>query len=262
MTRMTFDEASARALEVIYMTPDVVAQRARVLDLLALAPGERVLDIGVGPGLLAHDLARLVGETGQVIGIDLSPDMVAVAHSRLKDLPQARIQTGEATHLDMSDGSLDAVVSTQVFEYVTDVPRALAEVHRVLRPGGRVLILDTDWRSLVWHNSDQALMDRALACWDDHLHDPHLPARLGPMMRQAGFEMRRVEILPMLTPRYQPVTYAAGMLRSIFTFVRRNAAQHGLSDQEVQAWQDDQADLIARDEFFFSLNRFAFLATR
>jgi hypothetical protein len=74
--------------------------------------------------------------------------------------------------------------------------------------------------------------------------------------------MRRVEILPMLTPRYQPGSYAAGMLRSIFAFVGRNAAKHGLSDQEVQAWQDDQADLIARDEFFFSLNRFAFLATR
>jgi SAM-dependent methyltransferase len=262
MTRMTFDEASARALEVIYMTPDVVAQRARVLDLLALVPGERVLDIGVGPGLLAHDLARLVGETGRVTGIDLSPDMVAVAQNRLRDLPQAELRTGEATVLDIPDASLDAVVSTQVFEYVVDVPRALAEVHRVLRPGGRVLILDTDWRSLVWHSSDQTRMDRALACWDDHLHDPHLPARLGPMMRRAGFEMRRVEILPMLTPRYQPVSYAAGMLRSIFAFVGRNAAQHGLSDQEVQAWQDDQADLIARDEFFFSLNRFAFLATR
>jgi ubiquinone/menaquinone biosynthesis C-methylase UbiE len=262
MTRMTFDEASARALEVIYMTPDVVAQRARVLDLLALVPGERVLDIGVGPGLLAHDLARLVGETGRVTGIDLSPDMVAVAQNRLRDMPQAELRTGEATVLDIPDASLDAVVSTQVFEYVVDVPRALAEVHRVLRPGGRVLILDTDWRSLVWHSSDQARMDRALACWDDHLHDPHLPARLGPMMRRAGFEMRRVEILPMLTPRYQPVSYAAGMLRSIFAFVGRNAAKHGLSDQEVQAWQDDQADLIARDEFFLSLNRFAFLATR
>lgn len=262
MTRMTFDEASARALEVIYMTPDVVAQRTRVLDLLALVPGERVLDIGVGPGLLAHDLARLVGETGRVTGIDLSPDMVAVAQNRLRDMPQAELRTGEATVLDIPDASLDAVVSTQVFEYVVDVPRALAEVHRVLRPGGRVLILDTDWRSLVWHSSDQTRMDRALACWDDHLHDPHLPARLGPMMRQAGFEMRRVEILPMLTPRYQPVSYAAGMLRSIFAFVGRNAAQHGLSDQEVQAWQDDQADLIARDEFFLSLNRFAFLATR
>lgn len=262
MTQMTFDEAAARSLEVIYMTPDVVAQRTRVLDLLALAPGERVLDIGVGPGLLAYDLARLVGASGQVTGIDPSADMVAVAANRLKDMPQARMMTGEATRLDLPDASLDAVVSTQVFEYVTDVPAALAETHRVLRPGGRVLILDTDWRSLVWHSSDHGRMDRALACWDDHLHDPHLPARLGPMMRQAGFEMRRVEILPMLTPRYQPVSYAAGMLRSIFAFVRRNASRHGLSDQEIQAWQDDQSDLIQKDEFFFSLNRFAFLATR
>ena len=87
MSQLTFDAAAAKSLEAIYLTPDVIAQRARVLDLLAPQAGERVLDIGVGPGLLAYDLARLVGEGGRLLGLDLSPSMVAVAAERLAGLP-------------------------------------------------------------------------------------------------------------------------------------------------------------------------------
>lgn len=261
MSQLTFDAATAKSLEAIYLTPDVVAQRARVLDLLAPALGERVLDVGVGPGLLAYDLARLVGEAGEMVGLDLSPAMVAVAAERLAHLPQARVMAGDATALDLPDARFDAAVSTQVYEYVADMPRALKELRRVLKPGGRALILDTDWRSIVWHASDTALMDRVLACWDAHLADPHLPARLGPLLTEAGFHVRRVEILPMLSPRWQPTSYAAGMMRTIHGFVRDNGARFDLSAEQVETWRADQQALIARDEFFFSLNRYAFLAT-
>ncbi len=262
MSQLTFDAAAARALEAIYLTPDVIAQRARVIDLLAALPGERVLDVGVGPGLLAYDIARLVGETGQLVGLDLSAAMVAAAAERLADLPQAQVREGDAVRLDLADGSFDAVVSTQVYEYVADMPRALGELHRVLRSGGRALILDTDWRSLVWHSSDQARMDRVLSCWDAHLADPHLPARLGPLLRAAGFEVRRAEILPMFSPRWQPVSYAGGMMRTIHNFVRGNGARFDLSADEIEAWRADQQALIERGEYFFSVNRYAFLATR
>jgi arsenite methyltransferase len=263
MSQLTFDAEAARSIEAIYLTPDVVAQRARVLDLLAPAPGERApADVGVGPGLLALDLARLVGPTGRVVGLDLAPAMVAAATARLAALPQAEVRIGDAAALDLPDAAVDAAVSTQVYEYVADMPRALAELHRVLRPGGRALILDTDWRSLVWHSTDTARMDRALACWDDHLADPHLPAKLRPLLRDAGFEVRRVEVVPMLSPRWQPVSYAGGMVRSIRSFVRANGERFGLGPDELEAWWADQEALIAADAFFFSVNRYAFLATR
>lgn len=261
MSQLTFDADSARALEAIYMTPDVVAQRGRVIDLLAPAAGEHLLDVGVGPGLLALDLARLVGESGRMVGLDLAPAMVAAATARLAGLPQAEVRIGDAANLDLPDGAFDGAVSTQVYEYVADMPRALAELHRVLRPGGRALILDTDWRSLVWHSSDPARMDRVLACWDAHLADPHLPAKLGPLLREAGFTVRRTEIVPMFSPRWQPVSYAGGMVRTIRNFVRANGARFGLDDAELQAWWAEQEVLIAADAFFFSVNRYAFLAT-
>jgi arsenite methyltransferase len=262
MTQITFDAEAARSLLVTYQTPDLIAQRARVLELLAPRPGERVLDVGVGPGLLAHELGRLVGPEGRAVGLDVSPDMLALARERLADLPQVECLEGDATELKLPDGGFDAAVSTQVYEYVADMPRALAELHRVLRPGGRVLILDTDWRSLVWHSSDEARMARVLEVWDGHLVDPHLPARLGPMLRAAGFEVRRVEILPMLSPVWQPVSYAAGIMRSIRDYARRHGPARGLEAAEIEAWWSDQQDLIARGEFFFSLNRYVFLATR
>ena len=240
-----FDEAAARSVEAMYLTPDVVSQRMRVLDMLSPKPGERVIDIGVGPGLLAHDLARLVGDTGRIVGLDMAPAMIKMARTRLAALPQAECVAGDATALDFPEGVSDAAVSTQVYEYVADMPKALAELHRVLRPGGRVLILDTDWRSVVWHSSDEARMARMLACWDGHLADPHLPAKLGPLFRRTGFTVARVEIM-----------------RAIHGYARGNGAKYGLTDAETQAWHEDQLRLIERGEFFFSVNRYAFLATR
>lgn len=262
MTQIVFDEAAAKAIEGMYLTPDVVAQRARVLDLLAVRAGEAVLDIGCGPGLLSYDLARLVGEKGRLVALDNAAPMVAMTRARLAEMKHGEAVEGQATTLAFPDASFDAAVATQVYEYVDDMPRALAELHRVLKPDGRALILDTDWRSIVWHSSDKQRMERVLKVWDDHLADPHLPATLGPLMKRAGFTLRRVEIVPMLSPSYQPATYAAGMMRTISNYVRTNAARHGVQPQELQAWWDDQQQLIAREEFFFSVNRYAFLATR
>ena len=257
---LEFDDKAARAMEAMYLTPDVVGQRARVIDMLCPRPGEHILDIGVGPGLLAHDLALMVGDAGRLVGLDMAKPMLTMARTRLAAMPWAECVEGEATKLGFPDASFDAVVTTQVFEYVADLPRALVEAHRVLKPGGRILVLDTDWRSIVWHSSDAGRMERVLACWDDHLADPHLPATLGASLRRAGFKVVRVEIVPMLTPHWQPRSYAGGMMHTIHGYARANGAKHGLSADEIQAWYDDQLRLIERGEFFFSLNRYAFVA--
>ncbi len=262
MSQVTFDGAAARNLETVYQTPDLIGQRTRVIDLLAPRPGEHILDVGIGPGLLAYDLARLVGQGGRLSGLDISADMLAIARDRLASQPHAECVSGDAAALPFPDAAFDAAVSTQVYEYVPDMPLAVAELARVLRPGGRAVILDTDWRSIVWHSGDKVRMERVLACWDDHLSDPHLPATLGPLLERAGFILRRVEIVPMLSPHWQPASYSAGIFAAIHAFVRENGARHGIDEQEVQAWRQDQQRLIEGGGFFFSLNRYVFLATR
>ena len=115
-------------LEAVYITPDVVAQRCAVLRMLDLRSGERVIDIGCGTGLLAADLALTVGDSGRVLGVDLSSDTLALARRRCAAWPWVELLEGDATALPGGDRAFDVAVSTQVLEYVPDVDRALREI--------------------------------------------------------------------------------------------------------------------------------------
>src|ERR671938_611827 len=225
---LSFDEEGARRIQRVYSTPDVVQQRAEVLALLAAQPGERVLDIGSGPGFLVASLAEAVGAGGAVHGIDQSP----LVNAR----PWARIDDGDALQLPYPDGAFDAAVSTQVYEYVADIPRALAELHRVLRLGGRALVLDTDWDSVVWHVADRERHRRVMAAWEEHLVHPHLPCTLPGHLRRAGFRVTGRHLIPLFNSRLEPNTFSALNMELIARFV---VGRHGLTDADAEAWMAD-----------------------
>jgi ubiquinone/menaquinone biosynthesis C-methylase UbiE len=242
---LQFDEKQAKQVETTYMTPDIVEQRRATRALLALQPGEKVLDIGSGPGFLADEMAAEVGSEGAVHGVDPSESMLAIARRR-----ETRVQyaVGDATSLPYADGTFDALVSTQVYEYVPDMPAALKEARRVLRPGGRLLILDTDWDAIVWHSSDRDRMLRVLEKWNDHLADPYLPRRLPGLLRDAGFELASTTIIPILNQGSRTDTLSHGVMPLIAEFV------------DDQAWKEDL--LALGEDYFFSLNRYVFVAYR
>jgi SAM-dependent methyltransferase len=109
-----------------------------------LYPGDAVLDIGCGAGVDSLVAAYLVGETGLVVGIDVTSAMIAQARSYLAQLrwPQVSFQEGEAEALPFPDANFDVVISNGVFNLTIDKARALMEAHRVLKPGGRLLLAD------------------------------------------------------------------------------------------------------------------------
>lgn len=254
MTMIQFDAETSRRVEAIYATPDVVEQRRVVRRALVLRPGERVLDIGTGPGLLAAEMAAEVGPGGRVCGIDISDSMLAIAQARAH--APIEFRRGNANEIPYAEGSFDVAVSTQVFEYVADIPGALAELRRVLRPGGRVLLLDTDWGSIVWHSSDDERMQRVLVAFEEHLADPHLPRTLKDSLERAGFQPTPPQVVPLLNVGYQPATYSAGLLEIVTKFV---VSSGGVTAQEAQAWANDLCGL--GPAYFFSLNRYLFCAT-
>ena len=256
---LRFDEEASRSSEATYITPDVVEQRRAVRAALTLGRGEKVLDIGSGAGLLAAEMAAEVGAVGSVDGIDPSESMLVLARRRRPPdgAAEMRFVAGDACTLPFADGSFDAAVATQVYEYVQDMPAALGEAFRVLRPGGRLLVLDTDWGSIVWHSGDAERMRRVLAAWDEHLVDPYLPRRLTRLLSDARFSLARREAIPLLNTGYDPDTLSAGLMGFITRFV---PGRQGLTEADAQAWAEDLRAL--GDDYFFSLNRYLFLAVR
>jgi len=258
MSNLQFDPEVSRQIESVYTTPDVIEQRRVVRTALALRPGDRVLDVGVGPGLLAAEMAAEVGPDGRICGIDISDSMLSIASTRANTPggPQIELELAAAERLPHGAESFDVVVSTQVFEYVEDVAGALDEIRRVLRPAGRVVLLDTDWGSIVWRSTDDKRMGRVLTAFEEHLESPHLPRTLGDSLDKAGFTVTHLQVVPMLNAGYDARTYSAGLVNIVEAFVTDRA---GVTKEEARAWADDLRSL--GDSYFFSLNRYLFVAS-
>jgi len=253
------DENTVRRIEVLYRTPDLVAQRQAIIQRLAPRPGEHLLDVGCGPGFLAADLTRYLGEDGQVRGVDYSEAMLAMSRRICAGLPQASFEGAFATDLPYVNERFDAAVVAQVYGYLRDTEAALAELYRVLRPGGRALILDTDWQSLVWYADERVRMDKILHAWQAHQYHPDLPRRLSPLLRQAGFDIAAREIFPLFNTDYDTGAYSYSLIEAIRGFVPGHG---GVSRAEVDDWADEQRRLGQQHRYFFSLNRYLFLVIK
>lgn len=114
----------------------------RMLELAALRPGERVLDVACGTGLVTLPAARQVGPAGRITGVDLSERMVAEAATAAAGagVPNAEFFRMDAEELDLPDASFDVALSALGILYCPDPLKALREMHRVLVPGGRVAV--------------------------------------------------------------------------------------------------------------------------
>jgi len=187
MDQLEFDDEGSRLVEEFNESAGAKARRSRILAALAIKSGAHVLDVGSGPGHQAYELAAVVGAGGMVTGVDSAESALDIARRRCSSLLNVTFELGDASNLPFPNATFDAAMSSQTFEYLQDVAGALSEMHRVLKPGGQVLIHDTDWGTTLWHTEDGARMDRILNLWAGHLADPHLPRTLGQRLAEAGF---------------------------------------------------------------------------
>lgn len=253
---------SPALLERAYSTPDVVEQRARTRLAVGARSRERGLDVGCGPGLLACELARDVGPRGRIVGVDANPEMIAMCVERARrDALSGRTEfaQGDAAELRFPPASFDFVAVTQVYEYVRDIERALGEACRVLKPRGRLVVVDTDWGSCVWHADDRARTLRILRAWEGHFVHPHLPARLPGLLSRAGLTFKSLTVVPIVNLQLTDNTYSHSMMETISRWVVGHA---GISPEDTEAWAADLRGQAERGTYFFSLCRYLFLAER
>ena len=255
----TYDKKAAELIERSYQTPEIVNQRLRTLAALALAHGESVLDAGCGTGLLLEQEARVVGCEGRAEGVDFSDAMLAYARGRCAELEQVKLQQGNIETLPFEDASFDAVSCTQTLLYVEDMEQALREIYRVLKPRGRIAIIETDWSGAIINSLDQVMTRRIFDAWDLAVVNPNLPRRLGAILRRIDFGAQRVEAIPVLNASYSEHSFSANMLQN---FADAAVKQNVITKAESEAWREGVDSLIQRDEYFFCVNRFLFSAVK
>lgn len=195
---MTDIDLSASVAEIYdeFFVPALFAEwPAHVLDAVALQEGERVLDVACGTGVLARAAAKRVGEAGRVAGLDLNDGMLAVARRRTPDVAW---RLGRAEDLPYADGRFDAVVSQFGMMFFRDRTRALREMWRVLRPGGRLAV--AVWGPLEETTGYAAVVDLLQRLFGEAAADGlRAPYNLGDkdtlagLVRDAGIPHARIE---------------------------------------------------------------------
>jgi len=155
---------------------------------LGLTSGQRLLDVGCGLGEAALVLAEDLGDRGAVVGIDASEQMLGVARINARSAPcPVRFTVGDACALDEPDDSFDAARSERTLQWLADPAAAVAEMVRVVRPGGRISLIDTDWSTFTIDVGDDVLAALVHDAMRTERHRPsNIGRRLHDLVRAAG----------------------------------------------------------------------------
>jgi SAM-dependent methyltransferase len=171
-------------------SPDEAATRTQYLDLLNLKPGDHVLDAGCGSGVVTRDVARRLGPQGRVTGLDPGPGFLAAARELARQAGLAErieLREGDVRALPFPDAAFDVALAVTVLSHVPGGEKAIPELARVVRPGGRVAIFDLDTDSLIIAHPDRVLTRRVVSSHSDHaVIDGWLGRRLPGLLTQAG----------------------------------------------------------------------------
>lgn len=249
MSALAFTDDMALLQRALAQCHDMVVRRSAVLEALRLRNGERVLEVGCGGGAYAYEAAQCVGPTGRVCALDLSADQISAAKARCAELAWVECKVADAVKLPYGDEEFDALYGVQVFEYVAKLDEALPEIHRVLRPGGRVVILATNWSSVVWHSAQPARMARVLSAFAAHALVPDLSATLAVQLRQSRMTSVRQTSVPILNTSYHANSFSYWLARIIRPFV---LSRQAVKQEEADAWLHEFEDLEQKGGYFFS----------
>ena len=124
-----------------------------------------------------------------------------------------------------------------------------------MKPGGRGVIIATDWDGIVWHSEDHVRMSRVMEAFAPHCADPRLPRTLSPHLRAAGLKIARVAYYPIVNTTRSEGCYSRMMQPFVAAYIK---GQGSLPEAEVDAWMAEQEALDAAGAYFFATGRFCF----
>lgn len=247
-------------MEATAQWPAVQRLRAWEREHLGTAAGDHVLDVGCGPGDVLAGLAAVVGPTGRAVGIDASEHMVTAAAARAeREGVTIELEVGDAAALRFDDATFHAVRCERTLQWVADPAAAVREFARVTRPGGRVCVIDTDWRTLLIDHPSPDLLRRFIETMAAVRGDQiTVGARLVNLLRDAGLQDIDAGAETHMWLEWNPDESIAPSGMIPLRFVADDLVEQGLLDSSEAEQMISQFEQSARDgRFFVSLTMFA-----
>ncbi len=218
--------------------------RDKMLKLLDPQKGHRILDVGCGTGEDVRALAHLVGSEGLVTGVDKSETMITEAKKRSANsgLPVAWV-LGDAESLDFADDTFDSCRAERIFGHIEDPRNPLAEMIRVTRPGGRIVIFALDVDAFIVNGADRALNRKVVHALCDSFRNGWSGRQLSGMVRSSGLVDTFIIPHTIIFPLTMFITGLEGVLEG--------AQESGvLTDDEILRWRQQLEEAERQGSFF------------
>ncbi len=227
-------------------------QMEPLLEPAELGPGQRIVDYGCGPGMLTLELARRVGDAGHVHGLDLNALFLERAEERLSKeglSERASFHRILQDRVPLDDSSVDRVICKNVLEYVDDPRSTLEDFRRILRSGGLVHAIDSDWGLLAVEPIGPERIARLFEAASVAYRTPLIGRKLYGLMKSAGFREVRVRVLagPDTRGHFAPILF--NMASYARQSGRMAAAEIDSLTDEVRAAIEDGTYLLVLPQF-------------
>lgn len=257
--QMSDPNHAVREMDAVRGLPGIQEMKGLALSVLKPAIGERVLDLGCGTGEDLRLLAGFVGEKSDLLGIDLSENMVIEARRRTPvNHPHIRFHSGDIQHLALEDGSREICWCERALQHVESPERVVREIRRVLVPGGRALFLDTDWETFVVHSRNGQLTRRLLDFFADSIQNGRIGRALPALCEAEGLKVK--EIFSRTVFSRDSLLLFEGL--DFLSFLRLSAEKGIATREEIDSWESEQQILSESSQFFFAVTIFGVLAEK
>ncbi len=223
-------------------------------EKMSIASGDRVLDVGCGPGIDVAGLAKQVSQNGLAVGIDHDSEMIAEAKTLAGSLgvsENVEFHVHDVAALPFDNNYFNSCRSERVFMHLTDPLTTLKEMYRVTKPKGHIVVTDSDWSSL---SIDGHTVDTEMKLFQFHRDEVMASGYTGRslfrLFREAGISDIQINIFPLFTTNLG----AFSNLVRLQVIEERASAANAISKDELASWREQLQQAADDDCFFCSMN--------
>lgn len=223
-------------------------------EKMQIKQGDTVLDLGCGPGIDAIELGRLVSPNGLVIGVDYDEAMLAKALEQVEALKMSHIisfHQGDASSLAFSDNYFDSCRSERLFMHLNNPDQVISEVRRVTKPGGSVVIIDTDWASLSI-DCQSVRTERLLLKYrlENLIPNSYSGRSLYRLFNKAYFSDIQIDVFPLYTNDLE-LFYALSLQECV---ENKALSDNIITQKELEQWRMELKQAALDNAFYCSVN--------